>query len=140
MYFKVINEWQLKVDDISTELEASQNEMRNYNSENFRLKACWEEATEQLELMKRENKNLADEIKDLLEQVVELAFLEVSKYLCAVIVRFRINEIIILLKSMILYHSLEKVAAQFMSLTNSEGDCRWIKMSFKKRLRKQKPL
>ena len=77
---KVINEWQLKVDDISAELEASQNEMRNYNSENFRLKACWEEASEQLELMKRENKNLADEIKDLLEQVVELALIEVSDF------------------------------------------------------------
>ena len=68
--YKVINEWQLKVDDISSELEASQNEMRNYNSETFRLKACWEEATEQLDVMKRENKNLAEEIKDLLEQVV----------------------------------------------------------------------
>ena len=68
--YKVINEWQLKVDDISSELETSQNEMRNYNSETFRLRACWEEATEQLDVMKRENKNLAEEIKDLLEQVV----------------------------------------------------------------------
>ena len=67
----MIDEWQLKVDDLSTELEASQNEMRNYNSETFRLKACLEETTEQLEVMKRENKNLAEEIKDLLEQVVE---------------------------------------------------------------------
>ena len=66
----MINEWQLKVDDFSTELETSQNEMRNYNSETFRLKACLEETTEQLEVMKRENKNLADEIKDLIEQVV----------------------------------------------------------------------
>ena len=66
----MINEWQLKVDDLSTELETSQNEMRNYNSETFRLKACLEETTEQLEVMKRENKNLADEIKDLIEQVV----------------------------------------------------------------------
>ena len=66
----MINEWQLKVDDFSTELETSQNEMRNYNSETFRLKACLEETTEQLQVMKRENKNLADEIKDLIEQVV----------------------------------------------------------------------
>ena len=69
MFIKVINEWQLKVDDISIELEASQNEMRNYNSETFRMKACWDETAEQLEVMKRENKNLTDEIKDLLEQV-----------------------------------------------------------------------
>ena len=74
------------MDDISAELEASQNEMRNYNSENFRLKACWEEASEQLELMKRENKNLADEIKDLLEQVVELPLIEVSDFYVVAIV------------------------------------------------------
>ena len=53
------------------ELEASQNEMRNYNSETFRLKACHDDTTEQLDIVKRENKNLAEEIKDLLEQVIQ---------------------------------------------------------------------
>merc|ERR1711983_722219 len=47
----------------------SQKECRNYNSELFRLKAAFDETTEQLDVVKRENKNLADEIKDLLDQL-----------------------------------------------------------------------
>merc|ERR1711892_1503016 len=54
---------------MGAELEASNNECRNYNSELFRLKASWEEATEHLDVVKRENKNLAEEIKDLLDQL-----------------------------------------------------------------------
>merc|ERR1712212_345212 len=42
---------------------------RNYNSEVFRLKAAYEETVEQLDVVRRENKNLADEIKDLLDQM-----------------------------------------------------------------------
>ena len=52
-------------------MEASQRESRNYNSECFRLKAAWDETVEQLDVVKRENKNLADEIKDLLDQLGE---------------------------------------------------------------------
>ena len=33
------------------------------------MKASWEEASEQLDIVKRENKNLAEEIKDLLDQL-----------------------------------------------------------------------
>merc|ERR1711944_230960 len=58
-----------KVDDLSSEIDASQKEARNYNSELFRLKAAWDETTQQLDVVKRENKNLADEIKDLLDQL-----------------------------------------------------------------------
>ena len=54
---------------MQTELEATNNECRNYNSELHRLKACSEEASEQLDVVKRENKNLAEEIKDLLDQL-----------------------------------------------------------------------
>ena len=54
---------------MSAEIEASQKECRNYNSELFRLKAAWDETAEQLDVVKRENKNLADEIKDLLDQL-----------------------------------------------------------------------
>ena len=35
----------------------------------FRLKAAFDETTEQLDVVRRENKNLADEIKDLLDQL-----------------------------------------------------------------------
>jgi myosin heavy chain 6/7 len=66
---KVLGEWQAKAADVAAEVEASQNEGRNYNSELFRLKAAGDEATEQLDIVKRENKNLADEIKDLLDQL-----------------------------------------------------------------------
>ena len=66
---KVVNEWKAKVDDLGLELEASQKECRNYNSELFRLRTAWDETIEQLDVVKRENKNLADEIKDLLDQL-----------------------------------------------------------------------
>ena len=44
-------------------------ECRNFTSERFRLKASLEESNEQLDIVKRENKNLSDEIKDLLDQL-----------------------------------------------------------------------
>merc|ERR1719427_1734320 len=66
---KVVGEWQSKAADVAAEVAASQDEGRNYSSELFRLKAGTEEALEQLDIVKRENKNLADEIKDLLEQL-----------------------------------------------------------------------
>jgi len=66
---KVLGEWQAKASDVAAEVEASQGEGRNYSSELYRLKAAQDEAVEQLDIVKRENKNLADEIKDLLEQL-----------------------------------------------------------------------
>merc|ERR1719370_93202 len=66
---KVVGEWKAKADDLMAELEASQSECRNYNAEVFRLKAAYDETIEQLDIVKRENKNLADEIKDLLDQL-----------------------------------------------------------------------
>jgi myosin heavy chain 6/7 len=66
---KVVGEWKSKADDMAAELEASHAECRNYNSEGFRIKAAWDEANEQLDVVRRENKNLADEIKDLLDQL-----------------------------------------------------------------------
>merc|ERR1712168_1326123 len=58
-----------KAADVAAEVEASHTECRNYSSELFRVKAAQEEALEQLDIVKRENKNLADEIKDLLDQL-----------------------------------------------------------------------
>merc|ERR1711962_740257 len=66
---KVLGEWQAKAADVAAEVEASQNEGRNYSSELFRVKAAHDESVEQLDIVKRENKNLADEIKDLLDQL-----------------------------------------------------------------------
>merc|ERR1712156_240030 len=56
---KVVSEWKAKADDIAAEVDASQKECRNYNSELFRLKAAWDETMEQLDV----------EIKDLLDQL-----------------------------------------------------------------------
>merc|ERR1711942_328039 len=66
---KVLGEWLSKANDVQAEVAASQDEGRNYSSELFRLKAAQDEAVEQLDIVKRENKNLADEIKDLLDQL-----------------------------------------------------------------------
>ncbi len=41
------------------------------SSELFRLRAAWDETVEQLDNVRRENKNLAEEIKDLLDQLGE---------------------------------------------------------------------
>merc|ERR1711962_1270378 len=66
---KVLGEWLSKANDVGAEIAASQDEGRHYTSELFRLKAANDEATECLDIVKRENKNLADEIKDLLDQL-----------------------------------------------------------------------
>merc|ERR1712211_194718 len=66
---KVVGEWKAKADDMQTELEASHSECRNLNAEQFRLKAAHDEVVEQLDIVRCENKNLADEVKDLLDQL-----------------------------------------------------------------------
>nr|XP_045582189.1 myosin heavy chain, muscle-like isoform X2 [Procambarus clarkii] len=66
---RIISEWKLKVDDLAAELDASQKECRNYSTEHFRVRAAYEENLEHLDTVRRENKNLADEIKDLIDQI-----------------------------------------------------------------------
>merc|ERR550532_1040758 len=61
---KVLGEWQTKAADLSAEVEASNNECRNYNSELFRIKAAQDESVEQLDIVKREIKNLLDQLGD----------------------------------------------------------------------------
>merc|ERR1711936_214981 len=56
-------------DDLMAELDACRSEARNYGSEVFRLKAGYDKINEQLDVVRCENKNLADEIKDLLDQL-----------------------------------------------------------------------
>jgi chromosome segregation ATPase len=68
---KIIQEWRNKVNDLQSELEASRKEARNYSTELFRTKALYEEQLEQIEIAGRENKNLAEEIKDLMDQISE---------------------------------------------------------------------
>merc|ERR1712127_742874 len=68
---KVVNEWRLKAEDLQNETVSSQTECRNFSSEYFRIKSANEEVLEHLDTVKRENKNLAEEIKDLLDQLGE---------------------------------------------------------------------
>ncbi|KAK4317168.1 hypothetical protein Pmani_011731 [Petrolisthes manimaculis] len=68
---RIISEWKMKVEDLGAELDASQKECRNYSTEHFRIKAAFEENLEHYDSAKRENKNLGDEIKDLLDQISE---------------------------------------------------------------------
>merc|ERR1711902_191587 len=66
---KVVGEWKAKADDLMAELDACNSECRNFNAERFRIKAALDESGEQLDIVRRENKNLADEVKDLLDQL-----------------------------------------------------------------------
>ncbi len=44
---------------------------RSYSTELFRAKTSYEEAQAQLETVRKENKGLGDEIKDIMEQIGE---------------------------------------------------------------------
>jgi predicted nuclease with TOPRIM domain len=60
---KLINDWKQKCEDITVELESSQAETRKYSTELFKLKTQYEESQEQIEALRKENRNLADEVK-----------------------------------------------------------------------------
>merc|ERR1712121_416320 len=68
---KIVAEWKIKVDDLALEYDNSQKEVRNYSTELFRIKACYEENLASFDSVKHENKNLGDEVKDLLDQIGE---------------------------------------------------------------------
>merc|ERR1711863_216890 len=71
MMDKTIGEWKTKANCLSQDLNDSQKECRNASAELFRIKNGYEEAFSQLDDVKRENKSLSDEIKDLMEQISE---------------------------------------------------------------------
>merc|ERR1719468_57970 len=68
---RVVGEWKAKVDSIGRDLDNSQKETRNASSELFRVKSAYEEAVLQLEEVRRENKALSNEIKDIMDQISE---------------------------------------------------------------------
>merc|ERR1719370_1809278 len=68
---KCISEWKAKVDDLVHDVDASQQECRTYSTELFRIKACYDESLEHLDGVRRENKNLSEEIRDLMDQIGE---------------------------------------------------------------------
>ncbi|XP_041854267.1 myosin-4-like [Melanotaenia boesemani] len=69
---KVVAEWKQKYEEGQAELESSLKEVRSLGTENFKMKNAFEECLDQLETLKRENKNLQQEIMDLTEQLGEM--------------------------------------------------------------------
>merc|ERR1719429_513703 len=70
-YDKVIGEWKTKVDSLSRDLDNSQKETRNIASDLFKVKSAYEECVLQLDEVRRENKTLSNEIKDIMDQISE---------------------------------------------------------------------
>ncbi|XP_078095930.1 myosin-16-like [Mustelus asterias] len=68
---KMMSEWQQKYEELQVELDSSQKECRCHVTEVFKLKTVYEEIIEQLEVVKKDNKNLQDEIKELVDQLTE---------------------------------------------------------------------
>merc|ERR1719318_554180 len=60
-----------KVDRLSFDLDVSQKNTRNASSELFKVKNAYDEAILQLEEVRRENKSLSNEIKDIMDQITE---------------------------------------------------------------------
>uniref|UniRef100_A0A4W5KTP7 Myosin motor domain-containing protein n=1 Tax=Hucho hucho TaxID=62062 RepID=A0A4W5KTP7_9TELE len=68
---KVLAEWKQKYEEGQAELEGAQKEVRSMSTELFKMRNSYEEALDHLETLKRENKNLLQEIGDLTEQIGE---------------------------------------------------------------------
>merc|ERR1719228_78152 len=68
---RIVGEWKSKVDGLGMDLDVAQNETRTISSELFRVKSAYDESILQLEEVRRENKMLSNEIKDIMDQISE---------------------------------------------------------------------
>merc|ERR1712050_609694 len=68
---RIVGEWKSKVDGLGMDLDVAQNETRTISSELFRIKSAYDESILQLEEVRRENKMLSNEIKDIMDQISE---------------------------------------------------------------------
>merc|ERR1712228_471257 len=68
---KIVGEWKLKSDSLSMDLDVAQKDCRNASSELFRVKSAYEESILQLDEVRKENKLLSNEIKDIMDQISE---------------------------------------------------------------------
>merc|ERR1712088_947937 len=66
---KIVQEWKMKVDGLGMDLDVAQKETRNASSELFRVKSAYEESILQLDEVRKENKVLSNEIKDIMDQI-----------------------------------------------------------------------
>merc|ERR1712141_178592 len=68
---KLVIEWKRKVDGLAMDLDVAQKECRNASADLFRVKSAYEESVAQLDEVRRENKVLSNEIKDIMDQISE---------------------------------------------------------------------
>merc|ERR1712168_492322 len=68
---RVVGEMKVKVDGLSFDLDVAQKETRNVSAELFKVKNAYEDAFLQLEELRKENKALSNEIKDIMDQITE---------------------------------------------------------------------
>ena len=68
---RIVGEWKGKVDGLGMDLDTAQKETRNISSELFKVKNAYDESIIQLEEVRRENKLLSNEIKDIMDQISE---------------------------------------------------------------------
>ena len=68
---RIVNEWKGKVDGLGRDLDLAQNDTRCVSSDLFKVKNAYDEAVMQLEEVRRENKCLSNEIKDIMDQITE---------------------------------------------------------------------
>merc|ERR1719350_1883299 len=68
---RLISEWKTKVESLGKDLDQSQRDTRNASSDLFKVKSAYDECIMQLDEVRRENKNLSNEIKDILDQITE---------------------------------------------------------------------
>merc|ERR1712156_1156312 len=68
---KIVGEWKRKADGLGMDLDVAQKDCRNASSELFRVKSAYEEGVAQLDEVRRENKVLSNEIKDIMDQISE---------------------------------------------------------------------
>merc|ERR1719398_6736 len=68
---RIVGEWKGKAESLSMDLDTAQKDCRNASSELFRIKNAYDESVIQLEEVRRENKLLSNEIKDIMDQISE---------------------------------------------------------------------
>merc|ERR1712038_562732 len=68
---RIVGEWKQKVDSLGLDLDGAQKVTRNISSDLFKVKNAYDEAIIQLEEVRRENKTLSHEIKDIMDQISE---------------------------------------------------------------------
>ncbi len=70
---KVLAEWKQKYEEGQAELEGALKEARSFSTELFKMKNSYEETLDQLETLKRENKNLQRK-NDITKLIIEIRF------------------------------------------------------------------